>query len=136
MGMGFGANFADVMEWDEIKKIVPNEAKALQDAMDCAKIDMDSFCQCIQHSEWGFAGLDNESNQVAKIESCWESLFFAFKKQTDGLELCPMFHSNDDGDRYDDVSGGFFHVEGVYQQTPAGERFASKIERRFYVTFG
>ena len=27
MGMGYGANYADVIEWSEIKRIVPKEAR-------------------------------------------------------------------------------------------------------------
>lgn len=137
MGMGFGANSADVMDWKEIKKICPKESRALQRALDKAEVDRETFCQCIQHSEWGFTDLANDSDEVLKIESAWDVLFVAFKKKTGGLELVPMFHDHEDsGDRYDDVSGGFFHVDGVYDYTPAGKKFKDKIQRKMWVTFG
>ena len=146
MGMGFGANCVDVIEWSQIKRIVPKEARALARELKKAGVSMDNFCQLMDREEWDYAEIKSDDpNAVEKaiqqITNAWETLAAAFTKATTvdgaGLELTPRFHNADnDGDRYDDVSGGFFHVEGVHQLTPAGRKFADKIERKFFVTFG
>jgi hypothetical protein len=146
MGMGFGASYADVIEWSQIKRIVPKEARALARELKRAGVSMDNFCQAMDREHWDYAeiALDDPTaveKTIRQIESAWACLFAAFMKATAvdgvGLSLAARFHNADnDGDRYDDVSGGFFHVDGVYQLTPAGRKFAGKIERKFYVTFG
>jgi hypothetical protein len=144
--MGYGASYADVIEWSEIKRLVPKEAHALARELKKAGVSMDNFCQAMDREHWDYAeiALDDPGaveKAIRQITSAWETLAAAFTKATTvegaGLELVPRFHNADnDGDRYDDVSGGFFHVDGVYQLTPAGRKFAGKIERKFYVTFG
>jgi hypothetical protein len=145
MGMGFGANYADVMEWPQIKKIVPKEARALERALKKAGASLDDFCKVVVCEDWDSLDTDVTDPKIAetipRIQSAWETLSKAFTEATTvngtGLELEPRFHNSDsEGDRYDDVSGGFFHVEGMHQLTPAGKKLADKIERKFYVTFG
>jgi hypothetical protein len=137
MGMGFGANYADVMDWKQIKKIVPKEARALDRVLKKAGVSLDNFCRAVDREDWGYAEIESDEKTIQQITSAWDSLSKVFTQATEGLELVPRFHNADnDGDQYDDVSGGFFHVEGMYQLTPAGRKFADKIERKFYVTFG
>ena len=140
MGMGFGANYADVMEWSEIKKIVPKEARALERELKRASVSLDTFCQVVDREDWGYAEIESDEKTIEQITLAWDALAKAFTEATmveRGLELVPRFHDADNqGDRYDDVSGGFFHVEGVYRLTPAATKFAGKIERKFYVTLG
>jgi hypothetical protein len=139
MGMGFGANYADVMEWSQIKRIVPREARAMERALKKAGVSMDNFCQAVCREHWDYAEikLDDQEAAIRQMTAAWETLSTAFTSTTKGLVLEVRFHDADnDGDRYDDVSGGFFHVEGLYQLTSAGKNFADKIERKFYVTFG
>jgi hypothetical protein len=136
--MGYAANYADVIEWSQIRKIVPKEARAMQRALKKANVSLDDFCQAMERDGWE-SDLDSEASQ--QVVSAWASVSAAFTKATavkgQGLTLAVRFHNADnDGDRYDDVSGGFFHVDGVYQLTPAGRQFAAKIERKFFVTFG
>lgn len=51
------------------------------------------------------------------------------------LEL--SYYSSDDGDRYDDLEdGAIWLVEGVEHKTPAGYRFADKLEFARWTIFG
>jgi hypothetical protein len=144
--MGFGANYADVIEWSQIKRIVPKEARALARQLKKAGVSMDNFCRVMEWEDWDNAEIKSDDpNAVERttqqITSAWETLSAAFNKATmvdgEGLNLVPLFHDTENnGDRYDGVSGGFFHVDGVCRLSPAGKKFADKIERKFYVTFG
>ena len=144
MGMGFAASFADVIDWNDIRKVVPKEATAFQRQLKAAGIDRDVFCHAMYLDDWGIADfqLDDAARDgtIRRITAAWEKLADAFTQKTTvgqaGLELVPGYHAADDGDRYDDVQNGYFHVEGVYQLTPAGEKYADKIKRKSFVTLG
>lgn len=79
--------------------------------------------------------------RIDEYEKVWEALCAEFRANTlqqggSELELGMGYHSEDDGDRYDDVVGAFFTVDGVWGRTPAGQAFEELIERKFYVTLG
>jgi hypothetical protein len=145
MGSGYAAHWADVMEWDDIKLIVPNEAAALEQQLQTAGVGMDDFCLAISMDDWDevkFA-VDTEDgiNQaISQIKSGWKDVADAFKAATTvegaGLELEPCHHDPDEGDRYDGIERGYFSVEGVYKMTPAGEKYADKIAQCGFVRFG
>jgi hypothetical protein len=63
----------------------------------------------------------------------------AFKKVT-GLELWLNYYDPDSGDRYDELpdggSGFYFSVDGVWQRTPAGEKFKEYIQTGTWTVFG
>jgi len=77
---------------------------------------------------------------IEQIEAAWKRLAEAFTKATTvegaGLGLNPRYHDPDYGDRYDEVEGGFFDIEGVYRLSPAGRKYARQIKRRCFVDFG
>jgi hypothetical protein len=52
MGSGYAAHWADVMEWDDIKRIVPNEAAALEQQLQAAGVGMDDFCLANSIDDW------------------------------------------------------------------------------------
>ena len=113
--------------------------------MQAVGVSMDDFCRAMSQDAWNEAqGARDDDNAIeqaiTQIESAWKKLADTFTKTTTvdgaGLELQPCYHDSDDGDRYDDVEGGFFHVGGVYQLTPAGTKYAEKIERLGFVEFG
>lgn len=135
MGMGYGANYADVIKPEAVAKIVPDAYKAFEDALKAMGIDFEELCRII-------AECDNDNGHEQACQDAMEALNDAFYKATitedKGLQLCSGYHREDDGDRYDEVTGGYFELHGVYQKSPAAERFADVLglERRFYVNFG
>jgi hypothetical protein len=91
------------------------------------EIDVNDF-----FTQEGYLNAEPEDKKVAEL---YAKLLDTFNKNT-GLELFLCYHDEDDGDVYDEINGHFWHVEGVYQMTEAGEKFHDVIERKFYVTFG
>jgi len=130
MGMGYGAGFADVIEEDEIKKLCPKEFYALRELVDKDdQTDWDSLAR---------AGIccEIEGECGEEISKAYEKLCRAFKKKT-GLSLSINFHDKqDEGDRYDEVDGPYWIVDGMYELTPAGRKMEGKVQRRLFVHFG
>ena len=46
MGTGYAANWADVMTWDDIKSVVPEEAAAFEQELQAAGVGNDSAMPC------------------------------------------------------------------------------------------
>ena len=106
-----------------------------------ASVSLDNFCQAMERGEdWDCAEVDDPDvvHEIIRLGRRWLRPSPRRRRlRVRGWSWSPRFHNADnDGDRYDDVSGGFFHVDGVYRLTPAGKKFAGKIERKFFVTFG
>ena len=139
MGMGYGANYADVISKEDIIKVCGNPAKEFFDylkedgAFDAFALAVDRDC-----AEYADGLLDEK--EFYETFALLKDMCSCFAKETNGLTIGLYYHdSKDDGDRYDDVSGGFFHVEGMYQLTPEGKALNNKeiyVVRSFYVTFG
>ena len=77
----------------------------------------------------------NSEDQMTEPEKKYLALRKAFEEKT-GLEIGVFYHDRDEGDRYDDFFGRAWWVDGVYQYTPAGEKYKSKITRKSFVTYG
>ena len=144
MGMGYAAYHADVIEWDDIKKLVPVEAAEFEKRLATAGVSMSDFCYAESLEDWDvmeFSTEDEDAIQKAvdQIADAWEKLAESFTAATTvdgaGLELEPRYHDPDDGGRYDGVENGFFGVEGVYQLTPAGKKYEDIIDHRGWVEF-
>lgn len=147
MGMGFGANCADVIEWESICKICPAAARKFSAALAKHDIDMDTAIQSLVEESY-LGDLPegvSEEEALERLDKAFEALNEAFMDKTSVvshgctscLELVPRYHDHESaGDRYDEVEDAFFHVEGVYQLSPAGNKFQKFIERKWFVTFG
>jgi hypothetical protein len=128
MSMGYGANYADVVEDTFVKKTCPKEHAAFLKSYIEAGTDFESVAQEIT--------FEGRKAIPLKIRKAYIALTKAFNKKT-GLELGIGYHSiEDSGDRYDEVSGGYWCVDGVWKRTPAGNKYKLQITRSFYVTFG
>jgi len=128
MPMGYGANYAEVIEKDFIREICPEELTYLE-----IVIDEEEYCWDQVAQEGKFGEFENE-----KVEKAFITMKEAFDKRT-GLELYIGYHNHDDeGSCHDDrsVCGMFFQVEGVYRYTEAGEKYKDKINPAMFVTFG
>jgi len=127
MGMGYAACFADTVEQDFIKEICPEEFENFIQALENKDIDLNEFAQTCRD----YSGKEEQTDHF----KAYQSLCNTFQQKT-GLELYLDFHSEDDGDRYDDVNGVMWCVDGVYQLTKAGRKHQRQIQRKFWVSLG
>lgn len=127
MGHGAGSNYADVISWKDLKKLCPKETRAIP--------NLGFLCRFISD------GFDIRFVDAKILKNSWENLKAAFAKATkvgkSRLTLSAGYHDQEsEGDRYDEVSGGYFAVHGLYQETPAGKKIGKKVTRKFFVTYG
>ena len=135
MGMGYSANYADVISEKDVKEIVPKEYDAFIKALNDNGSSLSDFaCNLIE---------DLPEDKQQPIDDAWFALEKAFELKTrvnsdhnSGLWLSVEYHDSNDGSRYDDVDGVFFSVGNLYYLTEAGKNLQGKIERKFYVTYG
>lgn len=136
MGMGNYAAFAEVITEDFVKEISPEKFQELIEVLN--EVDDMTLNELASSSQYG-NDLVGELNtkcseeEAQKIVNAYESLCEDFEKKT-GLSLYLNYH--DAEDRGDEVDGMFWCVDGVYQYSPAGEKYKEKIERKFWTTFG
>jgi hypothetical protein len=131
MGMGYGANYADIIDESLLRELCSIEFKALEEALEKHDLNMEGYAREIV---WN-GGLDE--NECKDIEDAYQRLREVFEIVTEGLTLALDFHDSEEcGDRYDDVNGYYWSVYGVYEMTHAGKLMQGKIERKFFVTFG
>jgi hypothetical protein len=127
MGMGYAGNFADVIEQGFVKEQCPQEFENFIQALADKDVSLEEFAQeCRDYSE---------KEEQSEYFKAYQILCEAFNKIT-GLELYLDFHHPDEGDRYDDIFGVMWCVDGVYQLTKAGKKYQEQIERKFWVSFG
>lgn len=133
MSMGYGANYADVVNEQFVRRMAPISYPKFILALKQLKKTLRDFALAVRHEDhdmpWGtirawFKDVQKEFAQNTKF--C----------ETE-LKLYIRCHdSEEEGDRYDEVDGAFFSVGGVYEKTPAGKHFQRHIKRKFYVSFG
>ncbi len=146
MSMGYGANHAEVIEWEDIRKLCPKESRQFAKVLRKLGLDMDAGLQSLDIGEfvgeWSNLPDDMTEAQAQEcVQSAFDQLATAFQKQTrvrgSSLTLLAGYHDQaNHGDRYDELDGGYFHVEGNWQLSPSGKKLEKIIRRRFFVTFG
>ena len=124
MSMGYGANYADVIEDKDVEAICPVAHRAFMVTLAANNTDLDDF-----------ACLLSGDDAPEEVIPAYNLLCEEFNAKT-GLELMLEYHGSDDGDRYDDVTGGFWSIWGMYELTEAGKKLDNLVERKFYVTYG
>lgn len=128
MGMGHAAAYADVIEANTIKKFCPKEFDVFYEKVGDMESDFELFASLAESKD--FADYDDD------IVESYNELCNAFHKKT-GLKLNLSFHDSDEnGDRYDDINGVYWYVDGMYQLTPAGKKMQKYVERKSFVIFG
>jgi len=132
MSSGYSAAVAQMVSQKFVKKMVPKEWKAFLGAMK------------EQSDPWSIdnvADVTNYEGQAQRdlpksIYEAYLALQKAFEVKT-GLHLDLAYHNSaDDGSRYDDVTGAFWCVDGVFQRTCAGHKYKKDIKEVRYVTYG
>lgn len=161
MGMGFSGAYADKVSTEFVNTICPDELAELRRILQKYNLTFEAFARAFmweepdvelafEHHETplddpqfdnpDFDWDDYYERAKTGIGTAWETLRKDFKTLTtvdgEGLDLLVVYHGEEDGDRYDNVQGAFFCVEGVYQLSPAGRKFKDQIERVHYVNFG
>ena len=139
MASGMCPCWADVVREELLEQLCPNELQEFKESLLASDIAEGEFYQ-----EWRSKGstppekepvTESEQSNYAPYRAL-QNLIEVFKVKTGGLELDICYHDLENGDCYDEVSGLFFTVRGVFQYTPAGQRFKQFIERQGWVEFG
>jgi hypothetical protein len=158
--MGNFAVGSFVIEYDDLKKICPDEIKALEKAKYFKEVGWQTVGQWLAWDDpdqikdaFYDAILEDKSKPVIRLELSedqivedifqeYEKLVIAlkntFNKKT-GLTLYFDSYDEDGGGRYDnpgDKDGCIFCVDGMVQLTPAGEKFKDIIGEREWTQFG
>lgn len=152
MASGHSANYADVIPQELVQELCPVEWADLVELLASHDLELETLGKAckfdgseedeMRSDVSGLCATEAEDEQLIQdLLASWRRLQAAFAKATAvdgaGLELFLGHHSqHDDGDCYDEVDGVFFAVGGMYQLTPAGTKFADRIERKFFVAYG
>jgi hypothetical protein len=148
MGMGSFAVGSFVIEYKDLKKICPDEIKAIEKAKYFKEVgwgsigrwltwdDPESITEIIYEAT-------NDDEEVTeslfdKYDSLITNLKNSFHKNT-GLTLYFDHYDNEGGGRYDnpgDKDGCIFCVDGMVQFTPAGQKFKDIISERKWTQYG
>jgi len=163
MGMGYSSGYADTISIENLEKIAPVSMEKLKtmttedlkDSEDSLTLWSHIWCDDV----YDFREIDTEafldtSNLVSDYDDVsmeraqeYHTVFDELRNEftqatTEGeysLELCMGYH--EDENRYDEVTGGFFHVDGCYIVSPAARNFIKNIPgqpdvitRAFYTT--
>ena len=160
MGMGSFAVGSFVIEYKDLKKICPNEIKAIEKAKYFDSVGWGNIGRWLA---WDDADqiqdsihdgiIEDKSKPISRLElpvpQIIEDVFQdydrlitnlknSFHKNT-GLTLYFDSYDEEGGDRYDnpgDKEGCIFCVEGMVQLTPAGEKFKDVISERKWTQYG
>jgi len=142
MGMGYGANYADVVEEKFVREVAGDELatfKAEFEKINDAETNTEVLSEIEIRNLLEYDYLDvlkDANNPNFELCNSYDNLLSKFKEKT-GLDLSLEYHSSsDNGDRYDEVDGFFWCVSGMYELTKAGLRNVDNVVRKFYVTFG
>jgi len=160
MGMGSFAVGNFVIEYDDLKKICPEEIESIENAKYFKDIGWGNIGRWLAWSDndqiidaLHDAVLDDESKPTIRLELTEEQIVEDIFEEYEHLvvDLKNSFHTKTEltlyfdhydiecGDRYDnpgDKDGCIFCVEGMVQLTPAGEKFKDIISERKWTQFG
>lgn len=137
MGMGYGGNFSVVIQESDLKKVVPAAFKRFATARADMLDDYEEFAQLVSNDD----KMNPEVHGVKEMEAAYAALQAAFKKAT-GIGLYLNYHSEDDGDRYDDVNGIFWSLsfDDCYPESKQFKTLRKKCKKyagiHHFVTFG
>ena len=151
MGMGSYAVNSFVIGYDDLKKIVPEEIKTIENEQFFEEIGWGTIGQWLSWDDISMvkdALADNcpdEDYDPQVVEDISEkynvhvaNLQNAFNKKT-GLTLYFDCYDEDGGGRYDEPNykdGCIFCVDGMVQLTPAGEKYKNIVTERRWTQFG
>ena len=161
MGMGFSGAYAEVIEADKLAEIVPEAWSGVLKLLAEDVKEQDWFltamtylwnsdvygvaeiCPECLHPESVFLNDEDEdavNQRITEYDRAFNKLQEDFAAATQvgdsKLKLGMGYHDSDfEGDRYDEVSGPYFYVEGCYAPTPAAKPLLDNetIKRNWFV---
>jgi hypothetical protein len=160
MGMGSFAVGSFVIEYKDLKKVCPDEIKAIENAKYFKDIGWGTIGQWLSWDDPDnlkdelYSSVEEDKSKpvirlglsedqiVEDIFQEYETLIVALKNsfnKNTGLTLYFDHYDSKGGDRYDnpgDKDGCIFCVDGMVQLTPAGEKFKNIIGERKWTQYG
>ena len=164
MGIDYSACFADVIDWEDVEKLVPAAASSFLAVLDASRGELErdvvlaafaesqncvlpdlptELQQCLlADMSPDDTGADNHALKLAQqLVAALSSLQAAFKAATTregaGLSLYVGYHDSENrGCRGDDLDGVYWCVEGAYVLSPAGRAYEYVFERKFFTQWG
>ena len=158
--MGSFAVGSFVIEYKDLKKICPDEIKAIENAKyfkdfgwnpigrwltwdDPENLKVHLYVSVEQDKSKPVMRLEKDIDSIVEdifqdYETVISNLKSAFNEKT-GLTLYFDHYDEEGGDRYDnpgDKDGCIFCVNGMVQLTPAGEKYKDIISERKWTQFG
>ena len=117
MGMGtFGISIVSITH-EDMQKLLPKEIKKLDDILnECDDSSFDLFADVFSREDTDGEGLYTDK-QTEQINKAIDKIQKAFKKKYPTLEVSLFYHSEDDGDRYDDFTGGVWEISNAWRKT-------------------
>jgi hypothetical protein len=152
MGMGNFACDGFTIGYDKLKKMCPEQVKAVEAGPLFERVSWGQIAKAIEWQDeeslaeefWSVEDevslADEQTVKYAKqYVKLVKELSKAFKAKTEGLDLFLSHYNEDEGDRYDSVDhkdGCIFMVGGMMDYTPAGKKFKKIIKKNQWVQFG
>jgi len=127
---------ADTIEESFVKETCPSFFSIFMDALKDADYELETFAMRVRSGDAeGEMAMDSEldEKQAHHLLTLFDGLCGAFHGKT-GLELSLNWHEA--MDRGDEVNGEFWTVDGVWQRTPAGEKYKDWIMTKVWNLFG
>lgn len=139
MAMGFGANFAIVIDNEKLEEMNLGSYTNLLQALKERNVSMDSFASSIYHDDMFYDEDGEEVKDQDFLYGVYKAFLEEFKEKT-GIDINLCHHSaDDDGDCYDEVDGAYFELDfgDVYQLTPEAKALqkTAGFEMKFFVKF-
>ena len=152
MGMGMSACFTDAIDNEKLYKLFPAEHDNLMIELGKAYENKDKSAEKLADvrpqtsgellDEFAEAacndacGRDDLDERFAGAKKALDKLARAFKRKY-GLVLTLCYHDPDDGDRYDEVSGAYWDMDGLYVLSKGARKLGKgNFERKFFTHFG
>lgn len=118
MGMGtFGLSIVAITH-EDMQKLLPKEIKKLDDILnECDDSSFDLFADVFSRGEDTDGDGLYTDEQVEQLQKLLKKIQRTFKKRYSTLEVSLYYHSEDDGDRYDDFYGGVWEISNAWRKT-------------------
>lgn len=137
MGMGAAAAHATVISWDNLLKLFAEQMQSLEAKLAKCEFSLGELAIILEDYSVGTSFDDEALNELV---FAWRGFVDDFRRITNtngtALEISLCHYDREAGDRYDEIEFDYyFAIEGVYQLTPAGERFRSVLEEKSWTVF-
>ena len=135
MSHGAFPSFGNIIQESFIEEIIPNLWQELLNFLAETNHILDEVA-CL-FDEQRADNTPFKEDEEKKLTVLWEEIKKTFEEQTGGLTLDIFYFNPESENRYNDIEIGVnFCVGGVFDYTPAGEKYKDKIKVCQWVDFG